>query len=106
MGIYHDVTGLIPVRVQKPKATGPLRSIAQLLRPGVSDHYTLAAGVIANVVSVVRELRGCENLKSRAVKDLRDAVKRAGDEESIGGGVVEYPLWLGQICNGAQGMSG
>jgi len=55
-----------------------------LLRAGVSDDYAFPASVIPNVVGVVRELRGRENLKRRSVEDLRDAVKTAGDEKMIG----------------------
>src|ERR1700730_6493620 len=106
MGIDHDVTNLLPTRVQKRKASGSLRSLSQLLGPGISNDHTLPAGVIANVVGVVRQLRGRDNLKRCPIVDLRDAVKSTSDEELIVGSVVEYPLWLTQICNGAQEMSG
>src|SRR5882724_7226490 len=101
MGIDHDVTELIPVRVQERKASSSLRSFPQLLSAGISNDHTFAAGVIANVVGVVRQLRGRDNLKSCPIEDLRDTVKSASNEESIVGIVVEYPLWLAQICNGA-----
>jgi hypothetical protein len=53
MGIYHDVTNLLPIRVQERKASGSLGSLAQLLGPGISNNHALPAGVIAIIVGVI-----------------------------------------------------
>src|SRR5579859_4943283 len=106
MGIDDDVAGPLPVGVQKPKPSGSLLPFPQLLRSGVSDDYALAAGVVANVVGVVRELHSRQNLKCGPIKDFRDAVKTAGDEQTIGGSIVEDSLRLGQIGNRAHALAG
>src|ERR1700730_12831795 len=77
MSIDHDVTGLVPIRVQKPKAPGSHGSFPKLLCPGISDDHPLPADVIPNVVGIVGELGGCENLKGRPVIYLYDAVNSA-----------------------------
>src|SRR5260370_40305469 len=53
MSIDHDVSGLVPLGVQKPKPSGSLRSFPQLLCPGITDDHPLCAGVIATVVGIV-----------------------------------------------------
>src|SRR5258708_12845356 len=63
MSIDHHVTGLVAIRVQKPKASGSLGSFPQLLCPGISDDHPLPAGVVTNVVEIARELSRSENLK-------------------------------------------
>src|SRR5207249_7070657 len=46
------------------------------------------------------KLHSRQNLKCGPVKDLGNAVKAAGDKQTIGGRVVEHSLGLGQIGNG------
>src|SRR5260370_11677322 len=105
MGVDNDVAGLPPVGVQKPKSSGSFFPFPQLLCSGISDDYTLAAGVVANVV-VVRELHSRKKLKCGPIKNLRDAVKAAGDEQTIGGSVVKHALRFGQIGNRVCGLAG
>jgi hypothetical protein len=68
MGIDDDMTDLVAVGVEKPKATGSFGSLAKLLRTGVSDNDALAAGVVTDIVGVVGELGRRQNLKSFAVE--------------------------------------
>src|SRR5437870_4895065 len=106
MGIDDDVPGLLSVGVQKPEPSGSFFPFSQLLCPGVSDDHTLASGVVANVIGVVRELHGRKDLKCGSIEDLRDAVKTAGHEQTVGGGVVEHSLWLGKVGNGVHTLAG
>src|SRR5260370_14128718 len=85
MGIDHHVTGLVAIGVQKPKASGSLRSFPQLLCPGISDDHPFASGVVANVVRILRVLCGCENFKGRPIIDFYYAVGPAGYKQTIGG---------------------
>src|SRR5258708_38352548 len=105
MSIDHHVTGLVAIRVQKPKASGSLGSFPQLLCPGISDDHPLPAGVVTNVVGIVRELCGCENLKGRPVIDFYHAVGSADAKETINGGFVEHSLRLRQCCNKTEAVS-
>ena len=105
MGVDDDVPNLLPVGIQKPKPSRALLSFPQLFRPGVSDDHTLAAGVVANVVGVIGELHSRKDLKCGPIEDLRDAVKAAGDEQPVGGGVVKHSLWLSQIGNRAHALA-
>ncbi|HEY3654634.1 MAG TPA: hypothetical protein VGL34_06560 [Steroidobacteraceae bacterium] len=45
-------------------------------------------------------------MKGRPVKDFRNAVKSAGNKQTIGGGVVEHSLWFGQIGNRVDSLAG
>src|ERR1700682_606119 len=106
MGIDDDIPRLLPVGVQKPKPPGSLLPFPQRLCPGVSHDHTLAAGVKANVVGVVRALYARKKFKCGPVVDIRDAVKTASDEQTIGGRIVEHSLRLRQIGNRVHLLSG
>src|SRR2546421_13062903 len=97
MGVDDDLTGLLSVRVQKPKYPASLRPAPQRFLPAVPDDHTSAAGVITDIVGVVRELHCFQKLKCRPIINLGGAVTTAGDEQAIGGGIVEQSLRLLQI---------
>ena len=56
MGIDDHLPDQLSVGVQKPEPSGPGLRFAKPY-PGVSDDHLLAAGVVANVVGVVGELK-------------------------------------------------
>ena len=49
----------------------------------------IAAGVKAHIVRIAGQLRGLQQLKCAAVKDLHRAVTPGGDEQVIGGRIEE-----------------
>ena len=96
MGIHHDLTGLLSIRIQKPERTASLRPASQRFLPSVANDQTAATGIIANVVGVVGELHRFQKLKCGPIVNLGGAVA-AGNEQAIGGSIVEQPLRLLQI---------
>src|SRR2546428_7085808 len=102
MGIHHDLTGLLSIRIQKPERAASLRPPSQRFLPSVANDQTAATGIIANVVGVVGELHRFQKLKCGPIVDLGSAVTSAGHEQAIGGSVVEQSLGLLEIRNRPQ----
>src|SRR5919109_5378925 len=105
MRVDNDVTGLFPIGIDKPQSSGAFFSLSEMFCPGISDNHTLCECVIADVVGVVRELRGSEDVKCGPIKNFRDAIQTAGNEEAIRGGVVENSLWFCQTGDGVNALA-
>src|ERR1700674_4026452 len=87
MGIDDNVPSLLSGgRVNEPKPPGSLYPFPQLLRASIPDDHALAAGVIANVVGVVRELGPLQALFARGqipIPNIQDPIVLGISQESI-----------------------
>src|SRR5215831_9141473 len=96
MGIDDDFAALLPIGIKENECSASLRPSSQRFLPAVPDHGAPAAGVIANVVSVVGKFHSYQKLKGGPVVDPRVAIAR-GHEQPIGGGIVIQSLRFLQI---------
>src|SRR5439155_26464220 len=99
MGIHHDLSGLLSIRIQKPKRAASLRPASQRFLTSVANDQSAAAGIIANVVGVVGELHRLQKLKCGPIVNLGGAFIPASHEQAIGGSVVEQSLGFIEINN-------
>lgn len=82
--------------IQQSQATAACFPVASMLRPSATDDHILASAVIADIVGIVRELHGGENLKRGPIENLRRSVKSARHKRRFRGSVEEHSLWFSQ----------
>src|SRR5215469_4094695 len=99
MRVDNYVGDFLAIKIEKTKPSRSFDALSQLLGSGITHDHGLAASVITNIVSVVRELYRRENLEPGSIEDLCNTVEAARNEQTVSGRVIEHPLWLSQICN-------